>query len=42
MECIYCDYDWASRVEQPKECPRCKRRLDKTENYKMENKIVGG
>ena len=28
MECIKCDYIWESRVEIPKECPRCKSRLD--------------
>lgn len=28
MECNKCDYDWESRIENPKECPRCKTRLD--------------
>ena len=26
--CTYCDYEWESKVETPKACPRCKRRLD--------------
>jgi len=26
--CEHCAYEWASRVEQPKSCPRCKRRFD--------------
>jgi len=26
--CLLCDYVWRSRVESPKECPRCKSRLD--------------
>ena len=26
--CRYCEYQWVSRKEYPKECPRCKRRLD--------------
>jgi len=26
--CLFCDYIWLSRVEYPKECPRCKTRLD--------------
>jgi len=27
-ECEFCDYRWSSRVDNPKSCPRCKRRLD--------------
>ena len=26
MECKRCGYEWKSRVAEPKECPRCKRR----------------
>jgi len=26
--CEYCDYGWLSRVDEPKSCPRCKRRFD--------------
>jgi len=26
--CYRCDYEWSSRVKEPKECPRCKARLD--------------
>jgi hypothetical protein len=28
VECKFCDYSWKARVDQPKECPRCKNRLD--------------
>ena len=28
MLCPKCNYEWISRVKYPKECPRCKRRLD--------------
>lgn len=31
MNCTKCTYEWESRVSNPKECPRCKSRLDKTE-----------
>jgi ssDNA-binding Zn-finger/Zn-ribbon topoisomerase 1 len=27
-ECPTCSYKWQLRKENPKECPRCKRRLD--------------
>ena len=36
MECLKCDYNWESRVENPKECPRCKVRLDYKEVMKNE------
>jgi predicted Zn-ribbon and HTH transcriptional regulator len=26
--CEYCNYEWETRVENPKACPRCKRRFD--------------
>lgn len=26
--CPKCNYQWKPRVENPKECPRCKSRLD--------------
>ena len=28
MKCSNCEYDWENRKEKPKECPRCKHRLD--------------
>lgn len=28
MKCPRCDYGWESKVPHPKECPRCKARLD--------------
>ena len=30
MDCHKCTYDWAPRKATPKECPRCKTRLDYT------------
>ena len=24
MKCVKCGYEWAPRVEKPKQCPRCK------------------
>lgn len=29
MICPRCKYEWNTRIEYPKECPRCKKRLDK-------------
>ena len=46
MDCVKCDYEWMSRIEQPKSCPRCKTRLDfgkanitliNTENMELDN-----
>jgi len=28
MKCKNCEYEWENRKENPKECPRCKNRLD--------------
>ena len=28
MKCETCKYEWQSRIENPKACPRCKRRFD--------------
>ena len=28
MKCCKCDYQWETRIENPKACPRCKSRLD--------------
>jgi len=40
MLCDKCSYQWAPRKETPKECPRCKTRLD----YKQQITpvIIGG
>ena len=27
-QCPYCKHEWEARVDNPKECPRCKNRLD--------------
>jgi len=27
-QCEFCSYSWISRVDNPKSCPRCKRRFD--------------
>jgi len=34
MTCPFCHWDWRARVENPKACPRCKRRLDRPDNIK--------
>jgi len=34
MICTICNYEWESRVESPKACPRCKRRFDYTSAVK--------
>ena len=26
--CEFCTYSWTAKVENPKSCPRCKRRFD--------------
>ena len=28
QKCHKCNYEWKSRKESPKSCPRCKTRLD--------------
>jgi len=28
VKCKNCEYVWTSRVQEPKSCPRCKRRID--------------
>ncbi|MFH1589672.1 MAG: hypothetical protein ABIB43_03850 [archaeon] len=28
QSCEHCEYEWISRIETPKACPRCKRRFD--------------
>lgn len=28
MICTQCNYQWESRIDTPKSCPRCKRRFD--------------
>ncbi|MDP2749566.1 MAG: hypothetical protein Q8O89_01895 [Nanoarchaeota archaeon] len=28
MKCELCTYEWQPRVDNPKACPRCKRRFD--------------
>ncbi|MGD9157207.1 MAG: hypothetical protein PVG39_02250 [Desulfobacteraceae bacterium] len=27
MKCPLCNYEWRARVDNPKECPKCKRYL---------------
>jgi predicted Zn-ribbon and HTH transcriptional regulator len=34
QHCPKCDYEWESRVDDPKACPRCKTRLDYFKNPK--------
>lgn len=33
-KCLYCKYEWDSRKENPKACPKCKRYI--IEDKKME------
>ncbi|TES83715.1 MAG: hypothetical protein E3J91_01670 [Hadesarchaea archaeon] len=49
MKCPRCGYAWEPKIPQPKECPRCKGRLDyrpvgasriRTEKKEMEKKIT--
>lgn len=28
MKCKTCKYEWETRIDVPKSCPRCKRRFD--------------
>ncbi len=34
MKCLKCNYNWAPRVEKPKECPECKTRLSRVNGGK--------
>ena len=36
-ECEFCAYSWTARVQNPKSCPRCKRRFD----YKEAKLVLG-
>jgi len=38
LECPHCAYAWFPRVEQPKECPRCKRSLRPKNNLDTSQK----
>jgi len=43
MICKFCTYEWESRREMPKACPRCKRRFDYPslqERIEMSKKIM--
>jgi len=33
-KCNQCEYEWVSKLEEPKQCPRCKRYDWKEENKK--------
>ncbi|MFH1501370.1 MAG: hypothetical protein ABIE22_05510 [archaeon] len=37
MICEFCDYEWESRIQEPKACPRCKRRFDYPKEIKEES-----
>lgn len=34
MKCPKCGHEWRERVDEPKECPRCKARLDREKKVK--------
>jgi predicted Zn-ribbon and HTH transcriptional regulator len=38
MICPFCGYEWEKRVDNPKSCSRCKRRLDMTWKTKKSDK----
>ncbi len=38
--CEFCTYRWIARVDNPKSCPRCKRRFD-YKDAKMVLEILG-
>lgn len=33
VKCFKCNYEWKSRKQEPKACPKCKNRLDKEIKY---------
>lgn len=33
-KCIHCSYEWEKRVDNPKACPNCKRRLSSPYNIR--------
>jgi len=37
VRCRYCGYEWYARVENPKECPLCKRYLISPHKSKSSN-----
>lgn len=37
--CNKCEYEWISRVEKPKSCPRCKGRFD-SKKINLINKLI--
>jgi len=39
-DCEFCNYSWNSRVDNPKSCPRCKRRFD-YKDAKLVLKMLG-
>jgi len=38
-KCPYCGYVWTPRVANPKECPRCKRRIDYSRQEKIKDMV---
>lgn len=36
MKCTVCEYLWMPRIDNPKACPRCKRRFD----YSVAAKLI--
>ncbi len=39
MKCQACEYEWKTRVKEPKACPRCKTRLDWFNDKNNKNKF---
>ncbi len=40
MICNVCNYEWTPRVDNPKSCPRCKRRFDYDIVKKSKDEII--
>ena len=44
VECPFCSYEWIPRVENPRECPSCKRiihEIEPPENWNSKCQICG-
>lgn len=39
MKCPFCGYEWEKRVERPKACPECKRRLARAEARRIQGEL---
>lgn len=42
VKCPYCGYEWRARVDRPKACPDCKRRLPREKDVPPPVSSEGG